>query len=367
MIDTVCLTLPYNSLVLLDEHNKNVPQWNLQSKTENYSKHVRNPSKANKETGLYFPRLTIYSRRFGQQPTVKIEFSVPKLIFNNNLEELSDNHFDPVIEALQDRLLQMGVRIFKTALASAPVTTVHYSKNFELNNGFTSSHVISELGNFDFARARYINYGQSLCAHTRSHQLVIYDKIADLAKTKKRAIDKDQTAYQFNLFDSLKANRELSEVLRIEIRLCNKQKISSIFRTLNIEQNPTFHDVFNSKISKTVVNYYWESLIKADQAALFTINQSAKDILREMCRGDPKLKPKQAIYQVGLMTLAKDGDGFRELRNILSGHTNNRNWYRIKQDFKEISLNVPNGNIRSWVKDIEKQIKNYKPLTSKSI
>jgi len=373
MIDTVCLTLPYDSLVLFDENNGAVPQWDLHSKTESYSKHIRNPTKADKKTGLYFPRLTIYTRRFESQPSVKIEFSVPKLIFNNNLEELSDKHFDEVIKALQDRLLKMGVRVFKINLESALITTVHFSKNFTLNDGYTSSHVISELQkidlrkSFDFSHARYINNGQSLCAHTRSHELVIYDKIADLAKTKKRAIDKDQTASQLSLFDSLKGDNKLSEVLRIEIRLCNKQKINSLFHKLNIKQNPTFHDVFNSEVSKTIVNYYWESLIKADQLALFTINQNAKDLLKEMCRGDPSIKPKQAIYQVGLMTLAKDGDGLRELRSILDSHTNDRNWYRVKNDFKKISLNTSHKNIRSWVKNIEKQIKTYKPLTIKSI
>src|SRR3989339_2237245 len=275
MIDTVCLTLPYNGLVLFNENNQAVPQWDLQSKTENYSKHVRNPSKADKESGLYFPRLTVYNRRFGQLPSVKIEFSVPKLIFNNNLEELSDQRFNDVIEALQDRLEKMGVRIFKQVLASAPITTVHFSKNFSLSDGYTSNYIISELQkidlrkSFDFARARYINNGQSICAHTRSHELVIYDKIADLEKTKKRAIDKDQTATQLNLFDSLKTKDALVEVLRLEIRLCNKQKINSVLKKLGFTQNPTFQDIFNSNVSKVFIGHYWNTLIKTNQLALF--------------------------------------------------------------------------------------------------
>jgi hypothetical protein len=368
MIDTVCLTLPYNSLVLLNENNETVPQWDLQSKTKNYLKYVRNPSRQDKESGLYFPRITIYSRRFGQQPSVKIEFSAPKLIFNNNLEELSDTYFDKVINALQDRLQKMGVRVFKQVLASAPVSTVHFSKNFCLVDGYTSGYVISELQkidlrkSFDFAKARYINNGQSICAHTRSHELVIYDKIADLRKTKKRAIDKDQTAAQLNLFDSLKIKNEPVEVLRFEIRLCNKQKIDSTLKKLGFTQNPTFRDVFKDDISKAIIGHYWNTLIKANQLALFTIEKSAKELLNEMCRGDPSLKPKQAIYQVGLVLLAKDGDGLTELRSIFGSHTNDRNWYRIKNDFKQISTNTVPKQIRNWVNQIEKQIRVYKPI-----
>lgn len=368
MIDTVCLTLPYSSLVLLNENNKAVPQWDLQSKTANYSKYVRNPSRTDKESGLYFPRLTIYSRRFGQPPSVKIEFSVPKLIFNNNLEELFDEHFDQIIDALQNRLEKMGVRVFKQVLASAPITTVHFSKNFSLTDGYTSSGIIFELQkidlrkSFDFAQKRFINNGQSLQAHTKAHELVIYDKIADLGKTKKRATDKDQTLTQLSLFDSLKKKDNLVEVLRIEIRLCNKQKINSIFKQLNLPQNSTFQAVFNSKVSKAIVSHYWKSFIKADQLALFTINKSSKELLREMCRGDPKLKPKQAIYQVGLALLAKDGDGLRELRSIFENRTNDRSWYRIKDDFRRISVSTSPQQIRSWVNQIEKQIRTFKPI-----
>ncbi len=368
MIDTVCLTLPYNGLVLFNENNQAVPQWDLQSKTKNYSKHVRNPSKVDKDSGLYFPRLTVYSGRFGQPPSVKIEFSVPKLIFNNNVEELSDQHFNDVIDALQDRLEKMGVRVFRQVLMSAPISTVHFSKNFLLTDGYTSSYIISELKkidlrkSFDFAQTKYINNGQSICAHTRAHEFVIYDKIADLAKSKKRAIDKDQTSQQLSLFDTLKNKGELIEVLRIEIRLCNKQKINSVFKKLELSQNPTFRDVFNARVSKAVVHHYWESLIKADQLALFSIDQSPKELLQEMCRGDPDLKSKQVIYQVGLALLAKDDNGLRDIRGVLENRTNNRGWYRIKNDYKKLSSKILQNTMRGWLHDIDRQLNAYKPI-----
>lgn len=368
MIDTVCLTLPYTSLVLLDENNEAVPKWDLQSKTENYSKYVRNPSKTDKKSGLYFPRLTIYSRRFDQSPSVKIEFSVPKLIFNNNLEELFDEHFEKVMVALQDRLEKMGVRVFKQVLASAPITTVHFSKNFSLTDGYTSRYVISELQkidlrkSFDFARSRYINNGQSICAHTRAHELVIYDKIADLNKKEKRAIDKDQTSTQLCLFNSIKQKKNTLEVLRIEIRLCNKLKINSVFKKLKLNKNPSFKDVFNSNVSRLIINNYWQSFIMADQLALFTIKQSSKDMLRELYRGSPDIKPKQAIYLIGLLTLAKDAEGLRELRSIFQESTADRSWYRIKKDYKKISANISKSNVRSWVNNLEKQLKKFTPI-----
>lgn len=368
MIDTVCLIIPRSDLVFLDDPNNVLPQWNLQSRTQSHSKYVRNPSKPEKETGLYFPRLTSYDPRFGQPPSVKIEFSVPKLIFNNNLEELSDTDFTEVINELQNRLLRMGMQVSKKILASAPVTTVHFSKNIQLTDGYTSSYVISALSkidlrkSFDFAQKHFINNGQSLQAHTRSHELVIYDKIADLAKLKKRAIDKDQTSQQLSLFNSLQKQNASLEILRIEIRICNKRKLNSVFKRLKLAHNPTFRDVFSSRVAVLVLNDYWDLTIKAGQLALFSIDQTPKDHLREMCRGDPKIKPKQMIYQVGLLALSKDANGLRELRSILERHANDRTWYRIKNDFKVISEKIFPNQLRSWLICVEKQLKTYKPL-----
>jgi hypothetical protein len=195
MIDTVCLLIPKQQMAYLN----GVASWELYSKTDQYSKFVRNPTKAEKDTGKYFPRLTGYTRKFGQDENVRIEFSVPKLLFLNNLEELEDKDFRLVIETLQARLKTMGVLALAPLLENAVVSSIHFSKNIQLKDGYTVNHLISEMNkvnlrkSFDFARSRYINDGQSLYAHTKCHQLVIYDKIADLGKDKGRAIDKNQT------------------------------------------------------------------------------------------------------------------------------------------------------------------------------
>ena len=71
---------------------------------------------------------------------------------------------------------------------------------------------------FDFTKARYMNDGESLVAHTSSHEMILYDKVADIKKGPKRAIDRDQTLYQISFFDEIPKS-ELLEILRMEIRL----------------------------------------------------------------------------------------------------------------------------------------------------
>lgn len=367
MIDTVCLLIPKYKMAYLS----GASSWDLYSKTDQYEKYVRNPSKAEKETGKYFPRLTGYKRRFAQQESVRIEFSAPKLLYLNNLDELADKDFPKVIEALQERLRAMGVMVAKLVLEKAPVSSVHFSKNIPLQDGYTANYLISEINkvnlrkSFDFTRSRYINDGQSLYAHTTSHQLIIYDKVADLGKDKKRAIDKEQTLYQMSLFSELKTENEFPEIIRFEVRLSKKQKLNSLLESLGYQKNPTFRQVFNTEMSKKIVTDYWKKLIKERSLGLFSISLSYKDVLQTMFLADKTLKPKQAIYLLGLFVLAKDENGMRQLRTIVSKKSHSMTWYRIVRDMQQASELITQNKVRDWVAQLDKCFAEYKPYRYK--
>jgi len=129
MIDTVCLLIPKDKLIVLEMSSYGVPTWNLHSRTDQYDKYVKNPSKRDKDSGRYFPRLTGYKRKgFAQDANVRIEFSVPKLLYLNNLDELENKDFTQVIEVLQDRLQSMGISVTKSVLQNASVSSVHFQR-----------------------------------------------------------------------------------------------------------------------------------------------------------------------------------------------------------------------------------------------
>ncbi len=367
MIDTVCLLIPQNTML----YPFGISNWELYSKTEQYAKYVRNPKKAEKETRLYFPRLTAYHRRFSQEANVRIEFSVPKLLYLNNLDELEDKDFLQVIEVLQERLKIMGVIVTKPVLENASISSVHFSKNIVLQDGYTASHLISEMGkvnlrkSFDFAKTRFINNGQSLYAHTTSHQLVIYDKIADLNKDKKRSVDKDQTLYQRSLFTELNKGDEPQEIIRFEIRLSKKQKMNKVLGDLGYQKNPDFRQIFNTEMSKKVVNDYWKRLIRDRNLGLFSISLSSKDVLQTFFLADKKLKSKQAIYLLGLFMLARDENGMGQLRSIVTKRVGDRTWYRLAKDIQQSSELITKNKIRDWVIQIDKALEDYEPYKIK--
>jgi len=371
MIDTIILSLPKTKIITLDLTTSGVRPWDLQARTQVYDKFVKNPSPHDKQTGRYFPRLTGYRRKNGKlewESTLKIEFSAPKLIYENNVDELRENQFEAVAEALRDRLSRMGVIITLENLKNAEVRAVHYSKNIELKNGYTSQYVISELGKinlnkrFDLTRARYMNDGQSLYAYTQAHSLVIYDKVADLIRGKKRSIDKEQTAKQMSLFEPLAKIEQPREILRIEARLSQKQKLNSLFKQLGFAKDPTFKDVFSVKISKAVLLHYWDTMVAENSVALFAYSLTTKDLLKQVLLARKSAKGKTAIYLTGLLLLAREGSGLRELRTMLAKKTNDRTWYRLVANLREITADLSKLRPREWYDQIKREFKRYKPF-----
>jgi len=365
MIDTICLLIPKSSVINLESANQDIDNWELQQGTDKYNKYVKNPSKNNLETGNYFPRLTCYGKWFNQDATVRIEFSIPKLVYLNNLYELENIDFPDVVDILQKRLKEMGVIISKNNLENATVSTVHFSKNILLKNGYSTSYLISEINkvnlrkSFDFTRVKYTNDGQSLYAHTASHELIIYDKIADIQRSQKRAIDKDQTPFQKNILYGVKRN-QLPEVIRFEVRLGRKQKMNSVLEGLGYAKNPTFKDIFSSEISQKVLNHYWQKIIRERNLGIFSLSLSNKDILQTIFTAQPNIKPKLAVYLVGLFALGKDEAGLRELRSVLCKKFTDRTWYRIVKDLQFVSKIISKNNIRDWVIQIDKGLADFK-------
>jgi hypothetical protein len=370
MIDTIILSVPRDKATMLDLSSRGVSGWDLYSRTRAYDKFTKNPSAKDKEYG-YFPRLTGYRRKKGKlewDSTIKIEFSAPKLIFENNLDELVDKHFSQVLETLHERMVQMGVVISKKELRKAPATAVHYSKNIKLQNGYTSQYVISELNKinlnkcFDLTRARFMNDGQSLYAYSQSHSFVIYDKVADLKRGKKRSIDREQSRKQLSLFGPLTSGPDPEEILRMEARLSQKRKLNSLFNKLGFEKDPTFEEVFDSKKSQAVLQDYWETMISKNSMVLFSPVNDNKDLLKQVLLTDRKMKGKEAIYKTGLLILLREGNGIRELRTLLSKNINDRTWYRMSSDIKEIGVSLSKLRPRDWYKQINQELRSYKPF-----
>jgi len=329
---------------------------------------VQNPSKQDIKQGIYKPRLTLIQRpcRVTKQRIInlKIELSAPKFMKGNNFDELQDSDFELFCALLSMKLEYMGIRTGKEILANAAVSSVHYSKNFVLNDHLRCRHVldglnkINSFSRLDATEKDYRNQGHMIKWHANSYEICLYDKIKDLQQARisaKRAVEKDQYSQTAHLDNFLESQ---VQVLRIEIRL-NKVKIKRLFSELGINSIFTLRNIFSSSISKQIIMYFWKKITGSDN--LLCLLQSNIDNRQEYIDSlqvsYPKLKPKELMSIMGTsIALQSFGEaGFR----ATFPQSQQRSVRRLIDQAKTYQ---PNGNPR-WIatKQIEEKLLRFEP------
>ncbi len=344
--------------------NKDLFQKETQNASRGYFTLVQNPTKAELRNGIYKPRLTL-TKRFNtsgrSELTLSVELSLPKLLYGNNFDEVNDDDFPIVIDKLSNVLKTMGVRVFKEILTSAPVSAVHYSKNIPLTDGSTPHYLIKKIKEanislaLDVNQTDYRNDGHSYKWHSNSYEVAFYDKIKDLemaVKSDKRSIEKDNRL-QLHLFNQI-TKKQKTEVLRMEVRLNNRQKLKQLFKTLNIDSELIFKSLFSKDISQCILLHYLSEIEKQRPKILDYSPSNPTSLLAEIIISNPNLGAQKVLQLFGLKQ-ALDTIPPRELR-VMLGKSSNRSWYRLISQTKNVALpsvNSPFEAIRKNLMDFE--------------
>lgn len=368
MIDTVVLTLP-NAHKLVWEPDKFTPSLK-DLITENvgtygnrmFKKYVQN---INPKNG-YYPRLSVTPRwQNGLQVPMRIEFSVPKLIYDDNLNEVSENDFDKVLTVLRDKLKEMGVYVLKEQLRRTSISVAHFSKNILLQDHFTASQVINTLSKVDTNKTLDINYrhfqnkGHALYFDCSSYQIVVYDKIQDLNKTKRHTVDKDPTIKQQDLFSDIKSHCKSIEVVRLEVRITNRAKLKALLSN----QNPTFKDVFIEEVAINVLNNFWNKISSSMASTLLANYQN------NVLRGVFDTQKQQGIKLTGIESLGiayliehTNKHGLRDLRNTFTSYYSTRTWQRLNKYLDFITTTSSIKQSHAFLPMITNSLTNYEPF-----
>ena len=351
MIDTIVLTLT-KGMFYINEPDLFEPSARLvlgdgsSLGGKGYIVAKQNPRKSDLESGIYKPRLTLTSRfngTGGREPTLKVELSLPKLLFGNNFDEFVSGDFIPVVGLLKSRLRDMGVMIMDEVLKNAPISAVHYAKNIPLTDGTTPHYIIGKIKeanikiSLDVNQTDFRNDGHSYKWHANSYEVAFYDKIKDLEASKfseKRALEKDN-AIQLGLFDTIKEKKRF-EVLRMEVRLNKRQKIRQLFNTLGIQSELTFKSLFDPTISQKVLMHYLDEIESRRSILLDYKTTTPKALLSDLIVRNPQMGPQRVLQAFGLKQVF-DTVNPRELRAMF-GRKSKRSWYRLIAEAKKIKL-----------------------------
>lgn len=362
MIDTIILELPLEkSVIFFDGFTPSLAT--LKTSPSGFVRCYNNPTKADWLSGIYKPRLTAIKR--GSVHWLKIEFSAPKILFNNNVDEVSEKDFDELVKVLRERLKSMGLLVYTEVLNNAFVRSFHPSKNIPLFGGYTSSFVIKELikadisKTLDLNKAEFRNNGQVYQIYSNSHSFVIYDKVNDLTRPAKRATDKDQTFMQKSIFEEIRKMNNPAEILRLEVRITGK-KVKSVLAEVGYQQSITFKNIFKKNLCKKIVNLYWDRFF-ADNLFLFDINKDNQQLLSMILAKNPKVKIKQAIFLLGLILACRDDEGMRGFRGVVESYKPKTNWTVLKRELRKFQGSLPVGNYE-FIRYIERELSEFRPF-----
>jgi len=361
MLDTIILQIPIQFSAITDP-NKFNPNARQLEVYRGFGKCTNNPTAEDRRKGIYKPKLTLIKR--GEMIYLKIEFSAPKLLFGNNLDEVEEKDFGEMITRLQSVVKEMGVLLWTHQIEKAKVIGFHPSKNIVLTNGYTSSFAIRELSKINFnqkmdlERVGFRNEGEAIQIYAICHSVVFYDKINDLMKPPKRAIDEDQTKRQIELFDYIKKEKKGLEVLRIEVRLSDSDKMKEILKEVGFEEEPKPKNIFKKDLCQKIVKLYWEKLFKGNMF-LFSVNNNPQMILQKILMKYPKTNIRTAVMLVGLYQLCKDEEGIRGFRSIAKNYKPKFNWVRLNNYLRKFEDEVFTQPTHGFIKDIEESLDNF--------
>ena len=339
MIDTISLVLSERNYKILD-----TSKFKLITSQRGVSRRVLNPTKQDYTKGLHYPRLTLINRfnRGGwQEQTLQIQVSLPKMLYGNNFDELSESDFEEVLAKFVTFLDLRGIEVHSEDLRKARVRTIHYGKNFVYTDGTTPKMVIDKIaqGNYslrlDTEMTKYRNNGLNWKLHTNSWELAFYDKKAELQKAKiseARSEEKD-SAEQMKLFDEPKKYRPF-EVLRMELRLNNRVKIKHAFKLANIEVPLTFENMYAENVTKKILQHYLGMVEDARPKLLDYRASSDDDALAELSIKNHALSPANMLAIAYLKYKIDHGDTLRAIRETV---TNGADWQgrRLMKQAKE--------------------------------
>ncbi len=368
MIDTVILNMP-NSDFRVVLHERFTPSsrglWQAPYLPKNESWGVKCVQNV-KEEGIVLPSLTLFKRGF-DEISLKVEFSVSKLLFSNNFEELSDQDFERVVELLKARLFRMGVVVSVDAIKRAKVSACHYSKNVVFTDYTSVSGILSLLSKIklthrlDLNKTQFVNDGQAVRYHCKSYSLIFYDKIADLKHSVSTAVEKEDRAFniQYNIFDEIRRKKCPLEVLRIEFRFCDRDTLKRWFKKLSIINDYTFEAMFKSSVSKQVLSYFWQETFKQLKPLLFEDCEDV-DLAELIVKQYPKWNFQRVMTVITILRMFSQS-GERKLSNVITTRFNNRTLQRGLADTLSLNVDVSSERMRNF-KHITQAIEDFIPL-----
>ncbi len=327
----------------------------------------------------YLPRVeileTLSKDRQSLLYILKIEFSVPKLLYGNSLLETKESDSQKVFSTLSHILKSLDIEVNTTDIENATVTTVHVCKNLFLPSDIRMRELIDEMARMDINKAFDVSDRQHkkgtrvLNFHSGTIDWSIYDKISDSLRPRNKRTDKNHISQEREIV--MAYGLQDHEVFRYEYRIKKGQTVKrEINKTMKREPKTKviFKDLFTPNLMKIIVLNSWSLLFKRPENQLLLFRNTNKlelfmHLLSENKKNETKahsLNNTLALY--GLTTAIQDF-GAKEVRGAIFNIWNKDHPERLTKTIKLASDLVKNLPHKSNLDFIDSGLKKFEHIT----
>lgn len=329
------------------------------------------------QTG-YLPKIEIFETLSKDSKDVvyilKAEFSVPKLLYRNSLQEVMESDIDKVISFFKSSLLEVGIQIDSGDIANARVSAVHVCKNVLLPEGIRMQEALAELQRVDVSKVVDVtqketkNGGRILHIYSGTIEQVFYDKIADSMRPKVKRKDKGRINDERAIVERFRLQGR--EVFRYEYRIKKSQTVMrEINKVLNREPKTfvAFKDLFSAEVFKKLILKSWHGLIQRPENQLAFLNP--KDdlamllhILSQSKMGGKAHTLNKALISYGLALTIRN-HGAKETKRAIFTVINTDHSERLTHKIEaaaQLAQGIPFSNTVAY---IDQAFEEFQPIT----
>ena len=336
---------------------------------------TRNATKAEKELHGYMPQITVRkSLNQGLHHYADIQFSVPKIVFGNNFDEVTEEHLDYMSKELDKKLKLMGLRVHGgyARIRKAAVRSIHYGKNIILEH-YTVGEYLRMLQQCKLSKDKhtgfthYQNGGTQFRYGTKQKGFTAYDKLKDLEYAQKRGQGyktyEDDYYCQTSLFDEREP--QSNEVLRFEKRLNGRNNVFYTLKKLGVVKERDeliLQDLFSKDIAKKVLLAELEFHKQSHLAEMAFTESDELKRTQELIALNPEAQLKDIHAAMHLSKLLERYD-YRSVASMYSKYL--RKFSYLMKCYRQIKK--PDGSHADILDFIEQQLEEFIQLSIKSI
>lgn len=367
MIDTIKLVIPFSEC----------PKWLnnfevIEKRKEGFIKAVNNPTSIEKSQGVYRPRFTFIRRLNGKNGGIvhelTIEVSLPKLLFGNNFEEVTEKDFDEIADKIVVSMSNVGIPIDKKQIIEASVRRVDFGKNIILPKYASIASTIEDIKSTDISKVYnsrdtiFENGGIGFQIHCNTMDISFYDKNSDLRRSlisEKRSIEDDN--YIQKHLTLLENNRRAT--LRFEVRFGNKRRINSELRAIGVKVDDElkFADIFRRDIARSILIAHWNKITSKIPKAKKICTDSHLKRYEEIIKNEG-VTPQGSLAIFGLLLLS-EAENADTIRGVIEKRFGRSAWYRLK---KLTDIDISNNELEMLL-FIGKAIAKMEPITKANL